>query len=82
MISFSVVLVEEGSVGKEALEAKPHYCCIQLYLNFPKSFQAQRGTMPENVNLLRAFGVFFFWTAFNTALVDVVGSEQQIPLSV
>ncbi|XP_027760544.1 voltage-dependent calcium channel subunit alpha-2/delta-3-like, partial [Empidonax traillii] len=40
--------------------------------------------MPENLNLLRAFGgVFFiFWTAFNTALVDVVGSEQQIPLSV
>uniref|UniRef100_A0A8C3ST92 Calcium voltage-gated channel auxiliary subunit alpha2delta 3 n=1 Tax=Chelydra serpentina TaxID=8475 RepID=A0A8C3ST92_CHESE len=36
------------------------------------------------LNLLRAFwGVFFiFWTAFNTALVDVVGSEQQIPLSV
>uniref|UniRef100_A0A8C0VU86 Voltage-dependent calcium channel subunit alpha-2/delta-3 n=1 Tax=Cyanistes caeruleus TaxID=156563 RepID=A0A8C0VU86_CYACU len=41
-------------------------------------------TMPENLNLLRAFGGFFliFWTAFNTALVDVVGSEQQIPLSV
>ncbi|XP_036246868.1 voltage-dependent calcium channel subunit alpha-2/delta-3 isoform X4 [Molothrus ater] len=40
--------------------------------------------MPENLNLLRAFGGFFFifWTAFNTALVDVVGSEQQIPLSV
>uniref|UniRef100_A0A669NX96 Calcium voltage-gated channel auxiliary subunit alpha2delta 3 n=1 Tax=Phasianus colchicus TaxID=9054 RepID=A0A669NX96_PHACC len=40
--------------------------------------------MLENLNLLRAFGGFFFifWTAFNTALVDVVGSEQQIPLSV
>lgn len=40
--------------------------------------------MLENLNLLRASGVFFFifWTAFNTALVDVVGSEQQIPLSV
>ncbi|XP_035193770.1 voltage-dependent calcium channel subunit alpha-2/delta-3 [Oxyura jamaicensis] len=40
--------------------------------------------MLENLNLLRAFwGLFFiFWTAFNTALVDVVGSEQQIPLSV
>ncbi|XP_030901930.2 voltage-dependent calcium channel subunit alpha-2/delta-3 [Melopsittacus undulatus] len=38
--------------------------------------------MSENGNLLRAFGFFFFWTAFNTALVDVVGSEQQIPLSV
>ncbi|XP_059712381.1 voltage-dependent calcium channel subunit alpha-2/delta-3 isoform X5 [Haemorhous mexicanus] len=40
--------------------------------------------MPENLNLLRAFGgfSFIFWTAFNTALVDVVGSEQQIPLSV
>uniref|UniRef100_A0A8C6JVD4 Uncharacterized protein n=1 Tax=Melopsittacus undulatus TaxID=13146 RepID=A0A8C6JVD4_MELUD len=41
-----------------------------------------RSTMSENGNLLRAFGFFFFWTAFNTALVDVVGSEQQIPLSV
>ncbi|XP_068019909.1 voltage-dependent calcium channel subunit alpha-2/delta-3 isoform X4 [Melanerpes formicivorus] len=40
--------------------------------------------MLENLNLLRAFWGFFFifWTTFNTALVDVVGSEQQIPLSV
>lgn len=69
------------SGGKEAFRSKTPLLLNSASLEFPQTFP---GTMPENLNLLRAFGGFFFifWTAFNTALVDVVGSEQQIPLSV